>query len=124
MAFEDVWRGVSRSAFANYYEEDPLECDRGLGVFSTRWHSLAGGFRRSKRTRLHVEIGRAPEDKPGWLVRFYVERQTVHDMASEEQPDEGDWSSDGQEAGMEQTLLYQMRLWFGMAGRGSTETGS
>lgn len=110
--FEEVWDAVRNTAQVNQYTEDTRASDRGLGVFQTRWKTAELPFGRGRRSRLRAEIERVEEAPNGWLVRFYVERQTVRDIGRSLFPEEDDWSADGQDRDTEVRLLRQLQLRF------------
>jgi hypothetical protein len=73
------------------------ECDRGLGIWTSRWRPRSLQLGRPGRFRLKVEIlvdkGSA---KDGWLIRYLVEQEKVKDLKKSKNPEEKDWSNDGQ----------------------------
>lgn len=109
MAFEQVWSEVQAVAALHGYQRDPKVTDDGLRIYQSKWKTRTFGFGNTERTRVRAEVER-PKDKPtGWLVRFYVERQTVKDFAKAMDPEEKDWSSNGQHKGVEELMDAQLR---------------
>ena len=110
--FEDVWGEFAQIAARNGYPEDMSKTDRGQRKFVSRWRSITAPFRRSERTRVIGEF--AKTEAQHWQVRFYVERQTVGDMAKGFfDVSEADWSNAGQDRDKEDLMFGQLRLTFG-----------
>lgn len=111
-AFESMWNQLVRTATRSGYPANNNETDFGLKQYVSQWRSTPAPFRQGRRTRLHAEFERLDE-KPGWRIRFYMEQQKVTDIAIGFEPEEDDWSDNGQDPGKEDVLLGQLRLAFG-----------
>jgi hypothetical protein len=106
--FADVYDGVQEIADSGGFVPSAGDCDRGLGVWQSRWRMrVLDAIGHPGRQRLHVEIKDGAPDT-GWLIRFYVEQQKVKDLRKSMGPSEDDWSRDGQDSETED--LYGQRL--------------
>lgn len=85
------------------------ESDRGLAIWVSRWRVQQIGLGRPGRLKLHAEIvldQSNPEE--GFLVRYWIERQSVADLGKSLEPEEDDWEDDGQDE--EREYLFGERL--------------
>ena len=108
--FEDVWTAFQEFAETDGFPIDRAGSDRGRKSFVSMWRSRELPFRRSNRRRVHATFERL--DEGGWLVRYYVEQQTVGDIARSFEPREEDWDDAGQDSEMEQRLAVKLNLRF------------
>lgn len=106
MPIAQVYDNVEFVATSDGFRPSPPDCDRGLGIWQSRWRRRAQQDGRPGRTRLRVEIESL--DPQGWLVRWYVEQQRVKDLDKAQTPREDDWSSNGQDG--EREHLFGARL--------------
>ena len=86
------------------------ECDRGLAIWVSRWRVQQIGLGRPGRLKLRAQIEldqSSPEE--GFLVRYWVERQTVSDLGKSLEPQEDDWEKDGQDVEREQLFGERLR---------------
>lgn len=110
MPVATVYDRVQRLAGSFGYSPS-TDCDRGLGVYLSRWRSRTSdrGFNHAGRSRLRVEILEPRRGDPeGWLVRWHIERQWVKDLTRSSYPQESDWSNDGQDS--EGEVFFGQRL--------------
>jgi hypothetical protein len=78
-------------------------------VWQSRWRERQIGLGRPGRYRLRAEIlideGSAAD---GWPVRYAIEQQKVKDLRQSLQPQERDWSPDGQDR--EREVIFGEKL--------------
>jgi hypothetical protein len=109
MTFAEVYDGVDFIARADGFTVSTGESDRGLGIWQSRWRHRQLGLNRPGRFRLRAELeDLGGNGKSGWRVRFYVEQMKVKDLKKSMNPEEDDWSSDGQD--VEREFLFARRL--------------
>lgn len=73
-------------------------CDRGLGIWQSRWRERTLGRFGKGRYRLKAEILIDEGSRTdGWTVRYVVEQQRVEDPRRRDEPTEDDWANDGQD---------------------------
>ena len=91
------------------YRNDTSVSDRGLGVYQSRWRRRESDYNFPLRHRLRCEIliDQGSSDK-GWPVRYRIEREKVEDLRRHRDPQEDDWSADGQDS--EAEALFAQRL--------------
>jgi hypothetical protein len=107
-SFGDVWQALTETARLRRFYEDPLETDRGLRVYVSKWNTTTGVFaNQARRTRLHARIDRDPTDEGIWLVEFHVEAQRIDKVGRGLRQTERDWSDAGQ-AGDEEDQIRGM----------------
>ncbi len=122
---QDAWGTFERYARQTGHPAEPQETDRGLRIYVSKWSTRPMSIGRrggmGGRTRLRAEFvplaesrAHAGESLAGWLIRFCIERQTVKDMARTMQPDEDDWSYEGQDTDLERQLEAHLRVHFKM----------
>lgn len=116
--FDDVWDAVVEVAAVDGYPVDSARTDRGLRVFESLWKTQAVPFRlgsthRGRRRRVHAEFEQ-PGGGPGWLVRFYVERQVIGDMTGSLDPAEEHWTEGGQDVDTERRISVKLQSRFGV----------
>lgn len=111
--FGELWDGFVAIAERQGYMMDRRDSDRGLRVFVSHWRENPAPFGMGSRTRLHGEFERPEDGSPGWQLRFYVQRQVVKDMRPGFEPNDDDWSDNGQDRTREDVILGQLRLRFG-----------
>lgn len=110
MPYADVYDGVEAVANGGGLSADRGVCDRGLGIWQSRWrqrtlamHGRPGRFRL--RAEVDVEDG---SESAGWLVRYFIEQEKVDDLRRTKDPREEDWSYGGQDT--EAEFLFGERL--------------
>jgi hypothetical protein len=81
------------------FAADVTSCDRGLGTWQSRWRvrqlPMFGVGRYRLRAEILLEEGSAAA---GWTVRYVIEQQKVKDPRKRDQPEDKDWSDEGQDA--------------------------
>jgi hypothetical protein len=98
-------------------------CDRGMGLWESKWRYRQLGLGRPGRFRLLVELllddGSTAD---GWTVRYRIEQQMVDDLRRSMDPLEDDWESAGQDFEREELFgeRLRMRLNRGESGPGAT----
>ncbi len=109
MKFGECYDGLVFIANRDGFSPDSLACDRGNGVWQSRWRERQIGLGRPGRYRLRAEIlideGSAAD---GWPVRYAIEQQKVKDLRQSLQPQERDWSPDGQDR--EREVIFGEKL--------------
>jgi hypothetical protein len=113
-SFATVYDAVGELAVSDGFRPDPAVCDRGLGIWQSRWRNRTLGLGRAGRSRLHAEIQKPREDFKGWQLRFYVEAELVQDLDRALDPNEGDWSSAGQDGEREMIFAERVRSRLGL----------
>ncbi len=109
MTFGECYDGVEFLATRDGFTPDPLVCDRGVGMWQSRWRERQIGLGRAGRFRLKAEvlIDEGSADA-GWVVRFAVQQQKVKDLGKSMNPTEDDWSEDGQDS--EREVIFGQKL--------------
>lgn len=114
MSQAEVYDALEYVARTDGYAPGP-GCDRGLGVWQSRWRFRQIGLGRPGRFRLRGEVlvdrGNAQQ---GWTVRYLVEQQKVKDLRYSMDPREEDWSNDGQDDNREETFGERLRMRLGV----------
>ena len=90
-------------------------CDRGMGIWESKWRYRQLGLGRPGRYRLRAEL--LIDDgsrETGWAVRFKIEQEKVDDLRKSLDPREQDWESDGQDYEREALFVERLRLRLGM----------
>ncbi len=108
---EDAWNEFARVVESDGLRVDEATTDRGRRVLQTHWRTRAMPFRGSVRRRVYAEFEPSADER-SWLVRFYVERQTVNDIGKGFEPEEDDWEEWGQDVEFEQRLAAKLTLRF------------
>lgn len=105
MTFGACYDGLVFIATRDGFTADTLACDRGVGIWQSRWRERQLGLNRPGRYRLRAEvmIDEGSNDS-GWPIRYAVEQQKVDDLGRSMQPREEDWSGDGQDREREAIL--------------------
>lgn len=97
MSYGQCFDGLSYVANGDGFTADLIESDRGLGIYQSRWRQLPLALNRPGRYRLYAEVlldeGSATA---GWTIRYVIEQQKVKDLRKSLEPQEDDWSDDGQ----------------------------
>ncbi|MBX3463888.1 MAG: hypothetical protein KF830_12020 [Planctomycetes bacterium] len=105
MKYADCYDGLVFIAQRDGFSADSLACDRGLGTWQSRWRERQIGLGRPGRYRLRAEVLiDEGSDQAGWPIRYVIEQQKVKDLRQSLQPQEGDWSPDGQDREREAIL--------------------
>ena len=98
MTLGECYDGVVYVATNSGFAADVPQCDRGNGVWQSRWRQRQLGLGRPGRYRLRAELmleeGSA---QAGWPVRYVIEQQKVKDLRKSMEPTESDWSNDAQD---------------------------
>ena len=98
MTFGDCFDGLIAIANTSGFTADVSACDRGNGLWQSRWRTRQlerfGYGRYRLRAEVLIDEGSA---KTGWPIRYVVEQQRVKDLRNTLDPAEGDWSNDGQD---------------------------
>lgn len=104
----DVYDAIDQLARADGFGPS-TESDRGLAIWISRWRVQQLGLGRPGRIRLNAEI-LLDESSPkeGFTIRYYFERQKVKELKHSQNPQEEDWSSDGQD--QEREYLFGEKL--------------
>ena len=63
------------------------------------------------RRRVHAELVQAEATK-SWLIRYYVERQVIGDMAGALEPQEKHWKDGGQDVDTELRIRAKLTVRF------------
>jgi len=123
----DVYDAVASVAQSDGYLPGP-ECDRGLGIWLSRWRQYVLLHNHPARFRLRVEVlidkGSA---QAGWTILYAVEQQKVKDLGKSVDPAEEDWSPDGQYSDRESSFGVRLGLRLGvrkLPGAHSDKTGA
>jgi hypothetical protein len=106
----DAWTAMEEIAAVDGYPVDAAATDRGLREFTSRWRSVELPFRKGSRRRVHARFAQGEDDS--WTIRYYVEVQTVDDIAKAFEPTERDWSAAGQDAETESRFAAKLRTRF------------
>ena len=112
-SFGEVWTAVDAVVRSDGFRPDGAVCDRGLGVYQTRWDKRVLAMGRSGRRRLHAEIGPDPDVEDQILVRFYVETANVPDL-SLGAPREEDWEDSGQDGAYQELFAGRLAATLGL----------
>ena len=105
MTFGECWEGFVYIATHDSFLPDTSACDRGLGLWQSRWRERQGDRFRPIRYRLRAEVLLDEgSTATGWPIRFAVEQQTVEDLRHSREPREEDWSGAGQDREREAIL--------------------
>jgi hypothetical protein len=108
MPIGECYEAIAYIAGSSGFAADTPNCDRGLGVWQSRWRGRQLGLGHPGRYRLRAEIDvERGSAKDGWLVRYVVEQQRVDDLRRSLEPREEDWSADGQDREKE-GLFHEM----------------
>ncbi len=99
MTFAECFDGLIFVATNHGFSPDVPNCDRGNGLWQSRWQPRHLGLGRPGRYRLRAEV-MIDEGSPtkGWPIRYVIEQQKVKDLRRSLEPTEDDWSRDGQDA--------------------------
>ena len=105
MTFGECYDGLVFIATRDGFTADPMKCDRGVGTWESRWRERQIGLGRPGRFRLRAEV-LIDEGTPkeGWPIRFAIDQEKVKDLRKSMQPQEEDWSDDGQDTEREAIL--------------------
>jgi len=91
------------------------DCDRGLGIWESKWKYRHLGLGRPGRYRLRAELMiDQGSSETGWLVRYKIDQQKVDDLRKATNPRERDWETDGQDTEREALFGERFRLRFGL----------
>lgn len=108
MTFGECYDGLLYVATHAGFAVDASASDRGMGTLQSRWRQRQLGLGRPGRYRLIAEVmideGTAQK---GWPVRYVIMQEKVKDLRKSMEPQEGDWSKDGQDRERE-TLFGEM----------------
>lgn len=98
MSLGECYDGLAFIAQNDGFAPDVSTCDRGNGLWQSRWRMRQLGLNRPGRFRLRAEIiiEEGSREK-GWPVRFAIDQQKVKDLRRSNDPVEDDWSEDGQD---------------------------
>jgi len=98
MAFGDCYAGLIYVANHHGFAPDVSVCDRGLGLWQSRWRLRQLGLNRPGRYRLRAEVMiDEGSTTAGWPIRYVIEQQKVKDLRHSTDPTEDDWSDDYQD---------------------------
>lgn len=103
MAIGTCFDGIEHCARGMKFVADDSVTDRGLGIWQSRWRQrVKPPVGKPARYRLRVEI-LVDDGSPqaGWPLRFVVDQEVVDNLRKATSPEEGDWSSDGQDREIE-----------------------
>lgn len=104
-----VYDAVEFLARTDGFSASESQCDRGLGTWTSRWRFRQMGLGRPGRFRLISELMLDEgSNETGWIIRFLVEQQMVKDLVKSRDPQEDDWTDDGQDT--EREYLFAQRL--------------
>ncbi|MBL8754681.1 MAG: hypothetical protein JNK15_15360 [Planctomycetes bacterium] len=104
MTIGEAYDGIEVVGGADFVP-DKAVCDRGLGIWQSRWRMRLLERNYPGRCRLRVEI-LADEGSAatGWPIRFAVEQQIVEDLRYAASPREEDWDDTTQDKEKEAIL--------------------
>lgn len=109
MTFGECYDGLLFLAKNDGFTIDAAASDRGLGTLQSRWRHRQLGLNRPGRYRLIAEVmideGSAQQ---GWPVRYVIMQEKVKDLRKSMEPQESDWSGDGQDR--ERETIFGERL--------------
>jgi len=98
MSLGDCYDGLIFVANSTGFTADVTACDRGLGLWQSRWKLRQLGLNRPGRYRLRAEVMLDEgSTAKGWPIRYVIEQQKVKDLRHSLDPGEDDWSNDGQD---------------------------
>jgi hypothetical protein len=102
MTFGECFDGLIAIANSTGFTADIAACDRGLGLWQSRWRMRQLGLNRPGRYRLRAEVMiDEGSSAKGWPIRYVIEQQKVKDLRKSLEPSETDWSNDGQDREIE-----------------------
>lgn len=109
MTLADCYEGVEFVATRGGLTADSTHCDRGNGLWQSRWRKRSLDLFRVQRYRLRTEIlvdeGSA---QAGWVVRYLFDAQEVKDPRRRDDPADADWSDVAQD--LEAEALFAGKL--------------
>jgi hypothetical protein len=98
MTLGECYDGLAFIAQNDGFAPDVSTCDRGNGIWQSRWRMRQVGLNRPGRYRLRAEIIIEEGSKEkGWPLRFAIDQQKVKDLRRSNDPTEDDWSDAGQD---------------------------
>ena len=105
MTLGACYDGVEFIASNSGFRIDSSKSDRGLGTWQSRWRKREKERHFPIRNRLKLEIlVDEGSTATGWPVRYLIEQEKVVDLRRHANPQEDDWSSDGQDSEGESIL--------------------
>ena len=99
MSLGQVWNGFTQIATArNGWRVDESVTDRGNGLWQSRWkkREMERNFPIRNRLKLEIFLDEGSREK-GWLIRYVIEQEKCNDLRRHSNPQEDDWSPDGQD---------------------------
>ncbi|HEX6813937.1 MAG TPA: hypothetical protein VF384_20105 [Planctomycetota bacterium] len=97
MPVGECYDGLVYIAGKDGFAADNAVCDRGLGIWQSRWRQRVSDYGHPARYRLRAEIlldeGSAEK---GWTIKYAIEQEKVKDLRNSVNPSERDWSPAGQ----------------------------
>jgi len=99
MSFGEAWEGFTRIATArDGWRVDEAATDRGNGVWQSRWkkREMERNFPIRNRLKMEFFMDDGSREK-GWLMRYVIEQEKCKDLRRHSNPQEDDWSADGQD---------------------------
>jgi hypothetical protein len=105
MTYGECFDGFVFVATRDGFLADESACDRGLGLWLSRWRQrvLERGFAARYRLRAEILVEEGSNER-GWPIRYYIEQEKVKDLRRFSDPREEDWSADGQDEEREAIL--------------------
>lgn len=107
--FEDLWFEVTRLADSHGFPRSHADTDRGKRIYVSVWREYPAPFHLGRRSRFRARF-LPQEDGSGWRIEFYIQMQTVENLARGFVVEQGDWSDAGQDSSREDTILGQLRM--------------
>ena len=99
MSIGEAWSGFTAVATArDGWRVDESATDRGNGVWQSRWRKreMERNFPIRNRLRMEILLDEGSREQ-GWWIRYVIEQEKVKDLRRHAQPQEDDWSADGQD---------------------------
>jgi len=99
MSLGQVWNGFTQIATArDGWRVDESASDRGNGFWQSRWkkREMERNFPIRNRLKMEIFLDDGSREQ-GWLIRYVIEQEKCEDLRRHANPQEDDWSADGQD---------------------------
>jgi len=100
MSLGEVWTGFTQIATArDGWRVDESATDRGNGYWQSRWkkREMERNFPIRNRLKMEIFVDDGSREE-GWLIRYVIEQEKCKDLRRHADPQEDDWSPDGQDS--------------------------
>lgn len=109
-----LWDGLTEFATTRGLPVDPHETDLGHRVMQTKWRGGSRAFDRAHgRRRFRAELVALDKQLPTWLIKYYVEVETVPESTRNMRPQEDDWEFLRNDDQLERQFVGYLRSKFG-----------